>query len=36
MARIEGVNLPNSKRIEYGLPMFLALGLKTLRIFCKS
>lgn len=27
MARIEGVNLPSSKRIEYGLPYIFGLGL---------
>ena len=29
MARIEGVNLPNSKRIEYGLTYVFGIGLKT-------
>lgn len=29
MARIEGINLPNNKRIEYGLPYVFGLGLKT-------
>lgn len=29
MARIEGVNLPNSKRIEYGLTYVYGVGLKT-------
>lgn len=29
MARIEGVNLPNSKRIEYGLTYLFGIGLKT-------
>ena len=28
MARIEGVNLPNSKRIEYGLTYVFGIGLK--------
>ncbi len=31
MARIEGVNLPNNKRIEYALPYVFGLGLKTSR-----
>jgi small subunit ribosomal protein S13 len=29
MARIEGVNLPYSKRIEYGLTYVFGIGLKT-------
>ena len=29
MARIEGVNLPNSKRIEFGLTYVYGIGLKT-------
>lgn len=29
MARIEGVNLPLNKRIEYGLPYVFGIGLKT-------
>lgn len=29
MARIEGVNLPNNKRIEYALPYIFGVGLKT-------
>lgn len=29
MARIEGVNLPNNKRIEYALPYVFGIGLKT-------
>ena len=29
MARIEGVNLPNSKRIEYGLTYVFGIGLKV-------
>jgi small subunit ribosomal protein S13 len=29
MARIEGVNLPNNKRIEYGLTYLFGIGLKT-------
>lgn len=31
MARIEGVNLPNDKRIEYALPYVFGLGLKKSR-----
>lgn len=31
MARIEGVNLPRDKRIEYGLPYVFGIGLKTAR-----
>ncbi len=30
-ARIEGVNLPNNKRIEYALPYVFGLGLKLSR-----
>jgi small subunit ribosomal protein S13 len=30
-ARIEGVNLPNSKRIEYALPYVFGIGLKRAR-----
>ena len=30
-ARIEGVNLPNNKRIEYALPYVFGLGLKRSR-----
>lgn len=29
MARIEGVNLPSNKRIEYALPYVFGLGLKS-------
>lgn len=29
MARIEGVNLPTNKRIEYALPYIFGIGLKT-------
>lgn len=29
MARIEGVNLPSNKRIEYGLTYLFGVGLKT-------
>jgi small subunit ribosomal protein S13 len=31
MARIEGVNLPSSKRIEFGLTYVFGIGLKTSR-----
>ncbi len=31
MARIEGVNLPREKRIEYALPYIFGIGLKTAR-----
>jgi small subunit ribosomal protein S13 len=31
MARIEGVNLPREKRIEYALPYVFGIGLKTAR-----
>ncbi len=31
MARIDGVNLPNSKRIEYALPYVFGVGLKRAR-----
>ncbi len=31
MARIEGVNLPTNKRIEYALPYVFGIGLKTAR-----
>jgi small subunit ribosomal protein S13 len=31
MARIEGVNLPREKRIEYALPYVFGVGLKTSR-----
>lgn len=31
MARIEGVNLPSAKRIEYALPYVFGIGLKTAR-----
>jgi len=36
MARIEGVTLPNSKRIEYGLTYVFGIGLRSSRdILCK-
>lgn len=31
MARIEGVNLPRDKRVEYALPYVVGIGLKTAR-----
>ncbi len=31
MARISGVNLPNNKRVEYGLTYVFGIGLKTSR-----
>lgn len=31
MARIDGVNLPREKRIEYGLPYVFGIGLKSSR-----
>jgi small subunit ribosomal protein S13 len=31
MARVSGVNLPNSKRVEYGLTYVFGIGLKTSR-----
>ena len=31
MARIEGVNLPANKRVEYGLTYLFGIGLKTSR-----
>lgn len=31
MARISGVNLPNNKRIEYGLTYVFGIGVKTSR-----
>lgn len=31
MARIEGVNLPHNKRIEYALPYVFGIGLKSAR-----
>ncbi len=32
MARIEGVNLPNNKRIEYALPYVFGIGLKSSQV----
>lgn len=31
MARIEGINLPANKRVEYGLPYLVGIGLKSSR-----
>lgn len=31
MARIEGINLPANKRVEYGIPYLYGIGLKTSR-----
>lgn len=31
MARIEGINLPANKRVEYGIPYLFGIGLKTSR-----
>lgn len=36
MVRIEGVPLPQDKRIEYGLPYVFGLGLKTSRDILKK
>lgn len=36
MARIEGVNLPNNKRIEYALPYVFGLGLKSSQLILKK
>lgn len=36
MARIEGVNLPSSKRIEHALPYIYGIGLKTSQIILKK
>jgi small subunit ribosomal protein S13 len=35
MARIEGVNLPTSKRVEYGLTYVFGIGLKSARDILK-
>jgi small subunit ribosomal protein S13 len=35
MARIEGVNLPTNKRVEYGLTAVFGIGLKTSRDILK-
>jgi small subunit ribosomal protein S13 len=36
MARIEGVHLPENKRIEYALPYLFGIGLKTARDILKK
>lgn len=36
MARIEGVNLPLNKRVEYGLPYLCGIGLKSARDILKK
>lgn len=36
MARIEGVNLPTSKRVEYGLTSVFGIGLKSARDILKA
>lgn len=36
MARIEGVNLPASKRVEYGLTYVFGVGLKSARDILKA
>lgn len=36
MARIEGVNLPGNKRVEYGLTYLFGVGLKTSRDILKK
>jgi small subunit ribosomal protein S13 len=36
MARIEGVNLPMSKRVEYGLTAVFGIGLKSARDILKA
>lgn len=36
MARIEGVNLPSQKRIEYALPYVFGIGLKTAQEILKK
>lgn len=36
MARIEGVNLPNNKRIEHALPYVFGIGLKSSQIILKK
>lgn len=36
MARIEGVNLPANKRIEYALPYLFGIGLKNARDILKK
>lgn len=36
MARIEGINLPANKRVEYGLPYLVGIGLKSSQIILKK
>jgi small subunit ribosomal protein S13 len=36
MARISGINLPNNKRIEYGLTYVFGIGIKTSRTILNS
>jgi len=36
MARIEGVHLPDNKRIEYALPYLFGIGVKTARVILKE
>lgn len=36
MARIAGVDLPNDKRLEYGLTYIYGIGVKTSREICKA
>lgn len=36
MARIEGVNLPSNKRVEYGLTYVFGIGVKTSRDILKK
>ena len=36
MARIAGVDLPNDKRLEYGLTYIYGIGVKTSQEICKQ
>ncbi len=36
MARIAGVDLPNDKRLEYGLTYIYGIGVKTAREICEK
>ena len=36
MARIAGVDLPNDKRLEYGLTYIYGIGVKTSREICEK
>lgn len=36
MARITGVDIPNSKTVEYGLTAIYGIGLHTSRMICKK